>query len=85
MQVDHHDLHHDFPEYQEDIHALKAGDHHFARLFDEYHSMTSAVEHLEEKDVPVDDFTMEGLKKQRVRLKDELYAMLRAHKLGRKG
>lgn len=85
MQVDHHDLHHEFPEYREDIHALKVGDHHFARLFEEYSNITSEVERLEEEDVPVDDFAIEGMKKQRVKLKDELYAMMRAHKLGRKG
>jgi hypothetical protein len=85
MQVDHHDLHHDFPEYHEDIHALKVGDHHFARLFEEYHTVTAEVERIEEADVPVDDFTIEGMKKKRAKLKDELYAMMRAHKLGRKG
>lgn len=85
MQVDHHDLHHDFPEYHDDIVALKAGDHHFARLFNEYHGVTSNVERLEQDNLPVDDFTIEDMKKQRIRLKDELYAMLRAHKLGRKG
>ena len=85
MQVDHHDLHHDFPEFHDDIHALKVGDHHFARLFDEYHSITSKVESLEEVDIPVGDFTIEDMKKKRIKLKDELYAMMRAHKLGRKG
>ena len=32
-----HELHDEFPEYKEKIHALKTGDRHFARLFDEYH------------------------------------------------
>ena len=32
-----HELHDEFPEYKEKIHALKIGDRHFARLFDEYH------------------------------------------------
>jgi uncharacterized protein YdcH (DUF465 family) len=85
MQVEHHDLPHDFPEYKEDIHALKAGDHHFARLFEKYTGITLNVERLEQDDVPVDDFTIEDMKKERIRLKDELYAMLRAHKLGRQG
>ena len=85
MQVDRHDLHHEFPEYHDDIHALKTGDHHFARLFDEYHAATAEVERLEENDVPVGDVTIEDMKKKRAKLKDELYAMMRAHKLGRKG
>jgi uncharacterized protein YdcH (DUF465 family) len=55
MNVEHHDLHHDFPEFKEKIHALKVGNAHFARLFDEYHAATSEVEKLERKDIPVDD------------------------------
>lgn len=79
MHVEHHDLHHEFPEYSQAIHDLKVGNHHFARLFEEYHKITADVEHLEEEDVPVDDFTIEDMKKRRVKLKDELYAMLVAH------
>lgn len=80
MQVDHHDLHHEFPEFAAAIHDLKVGNHHFARLFDEYHGLTAKVEQLEVQDVPVDDFTIEEMKKRRLRLKDELYAMLAAQK-----
>jgi uncharacterized protein YdcH (DUF465 family) len=80
MHVDHHDLHHEFPELSSTIHALKLGNNHFAKLFDEYHVLTSKVEQLETQDLPVDDFTIEGMKKQRLKLKDELYVMLVAHK-----
>lgn len=80
MQVEHHDLHHEFPEFSAAIHALKVGNHHFARLFDEYHALTDRIEELEAEDVPVDDFTIEEMKKKRVKLKDELYAMLVANK-----
>lgn len=80
MHVDHHDLHHEFPELSSTIHALKLGNNHFAKLFDEYHALTSKVEQLETQDLPVDDFTIEGMKKQRLKLKDELYVMLVAHK-----
>jgi uncharacterized protein YdcH (DUF465 family) len=80
MHVEHHDLHHEFPEFADTIHALKVGDHHFSKLFDEYHALTGRVEELESDDVPVDDFTIEEMKKHRVKLKDELYAMLVARK-----
>jgi uncharacterized protein YdcH (DUF465 family) len=80
MQVEHHDLHHEFPEFATAIHNLKIGNNHFARLFDEYHDLTSKVESLETQDVPVDDFTIESMKKQRLKLKDELYSMLVASK-----
>jgi len=80
MNVDHHDLHHEFPEHAETIHKLKIGSTHFARLFDEYHALTSEVEALEDKDSPVADVALEDMKKLRLKLKDELYAMLQADK-----
>ncbi|MDP2824517.1 MAG: DUF465 domain-containing protein [Sulfuritalea sp.] len=80
MNVDHHDLHHEFPEYAEAIHILKLGSTHFAKLFDEYNALTSEVEALEEKDSPVADIALEDMKKLRLKLKDELYAILLAHK-----
>jgi uncharacterized protein YdcH (DUF465 family) len=56
------------------------GSKHFARLFDEYHALTSKVEALEDKDSPVADAALEDMKKLRLKLKDELYAMLQAGK-----
>ncbi len=82
MQVDHHDLHHDFPEMTDAIHALKAGNAHFAKLHSSYQRLTGKVEDLEENDMPVADFTIEDMKKQRVQLKDELYHMLLAFRAG---
>ncbi|HSN63753.1 MAG: YdcH family protein [Azonexus sp.] len=82
MQVDHHDLHHEFPEFNDAIDALKAGNAHFATLFASYHRLTGKVEDLEEHDMPVADFTIEDMKKQRVKLKDELYHMLLAFRAG---
>ena len=80
MNVDHHDLHHEFPEFATSIHALKVGDKHVAKLFDAYHALTSSVEAIEVKDSPVADAALEEMKKHRVKLKDELYGMLQAHK-----
>jgi uncharacterized protein YdcH (DUF465 family) len=82
MQVEHHDLHNEFPEMNDAIVALKASNAHFARLFASYHRLTGKVEDLEEHDMPVSDFTLEDMKKQRVKLKDELYHMLLAYRAG---
>lgn len=76
MNVDHHDLHHEFPEFSQAIHGLKLNSKHFARLFDEYHELTSQVEALETRDLPVGDIALEEMKKQRIKLKDALYKML---------
>lgn len=78
MTVDHHDLVHEFPEYKERIHQLKMDDAHFARLFDEYNDLTNKIEVLENNGVPVADESIEDMKKQRLKLKDKLYAMLTA-------
>lgn len=83
MQVEHHDLHHEFPEFNAEMTALKTSNAHFARLFAEYHELTNEVEKLEKQDIPTNDLTFEELKKKRVKLKDELYQMLVAHKAGK--
>jgi uncharacterized protein len=76
MRVDPHDLHHDFPEFKERIHELKVGNHHFAKLFEEYEHVDKAVRHLEQLDTPTSDKHMEELKLKRVHVKDQLYHML---------
>ncbi|MCS4505960.1 hypothetical protein KBTX_00607 [wastewater metagenome] len=76
MQIEKHDLVHEFPEFRERIHELKMNDRHFARLFDEYHEVDHEVRRIEEgNETPSDDY-VEDRKKRRVQLKDELYAML---------
>ncbi|WP_301100949.1 DUF465 domain-containing protein [Propionivibrio sp.] len=80
MQVDHHELHREFPEFLDVMQVLRTSDSSFSQMFDEYHNLTSQVERLEEEDVPVDDFTIEEMKKVRVRLKDKMYKLLVAHK-----
>ena len=78
MNIEHHDLAHEFPEHREKIHSLKLGNAHFAKLFDAYHLVTKDVERLEGEDVPVSDEALENQKKERIQLKDQLYAMLLA-------
>lgn len=78
MKIDSHDLHDEFPEYVNKINHLKSTDQHFASLYDEYHRVNSEVRSVEEDDVPVSDVIFEELKKKRLKLKDELYAMLHA-------
>ncbi len=71
-----HDLIHELPEYKDKIHELKVSDTHFAKLFDKYHEVTHEVEKIEGgAEITSDDF-LEELKKQRLALKDELFAML---------
>ena len=76
MTIEHHDLHHEFPELKDRIHELKTGNAHFRRLFDEYHELTNSIENMEAEVTPVATHTEEDAKLRRVHLKDELYRML---------
>ena len=71
-----HDLVHELPEYKERIHELKTSDRHFARLFDEYHEVDHEIHRIEEGVETPDDAYLEGRKKLRLHLKDQLLAML---------
>lgn len=82
MHVEHHDLYSEFPDMRDAIDALKAANAHFASLFARYDRLTGKVEDLEEHDMPVSDFTLEDMKKARVRLKDEIYQLLIAFRIG---
>lgn len=84
MHVDHHDIYTDFPEMRDAIDVLRAGNPYFARSMGVYSRLTGKVENLEEHDMPVADFTLEDMKKQRVKLKDELYHFLLAFRAGQK-
>lgn len=71
-----HELAEEFPEHADTMHRLKTEDAHFARLFEEYHEINRAI-HRAETNVEPTDAAHEGeMRKQRMTLKDQLYAML---------
>ncbi len=74
--VENHSLARDFPEHRARIHELKLGDAHFSRLFAEYESLDREIIRVEGGLEHRSDESLEQLKLRRVRLKDELYAML---------
>lgn len=84
MHVEHHDLYADFPDMHDAIDVLKASNPYFARTVGQYSRLTGKVEDLEVHDMPVADFTIEDMKKQRVKLKDELYHFMLAFRSGQK-
>jgi len=78
MLGEKHDLLHELPEYKERIHELKISNHHFAKLFNEYDELDHLVRCCEtEIEVHADDY-VQGLKKRRLALKDELLKILQA-------
>lgn len=75
----HHDLAQDFPELKDDIHAMKMTDAHFRRLAEEYEAVCKELHRAQDGAGVMDDAHAEELKKQRLTLKDDLFAMLRLH------
>jgi uncharacterized protein YdcH (DUF465 family) len=73
-----HELHEEFPDHAEAITALKTQNAHFAKLADSYHEANRAIHRMETNVEPVDDATLENLKKQRLTLKDEIAQILTA-------
>ncbi|MET3354137.1 YdcH family protein [Xanthobacter autotrophicus] len=71
-----HELAADFPEYAEKIQALKLSDAHFAKLSEAYHEVNRQVHRAETDVEPTGDAEIEALRRERVRLKDELFALL---------
>ena len=81
MSVEHHDLHHEFPELNDNIHELKISNAHFRKLYDEYHELTKTIENMENEVTPATTQTEETAKKRRLHLKDELFKMLTGAKI----
>jgi uncharacterized protein len=73
-----HGLHEEFPSAAAAISRLKIGDAHFARLADTYEHINREIHRIEAEVEPASDEALEDLKKKRLKLKDEIAAMLRA-------
>lgn len=70
------DLNHAFPEFVEQMHALRATDGHFKKLYEDYLAIEKALHRIaNEAETPADAY-VEELKKKRLALKDEMSAVL---------
>jgi uncharacterized protein YdcH (DUF465 family) len=74
--------HHDkdrpmFPEYRELISQLKTTDHHFQHLFDRHNELDQQIKNMEAHIVGATHEEIEAAKKEKLILKDQLYAILR--------
>jgi uncharacterized protein len=66
-----------FPEYRDLITELKTSDHHFIRLFDKHNDLDRVIRHKEAHMEPATPEEIETLKKEKLLLKDQLYAILK--------
>lgn len=77
MSLENHSLINEFPHLREQIHQLKMRDNHFARLFHEYDEVVHEVHRIESGGSAVSDDYLEQVKKKRLHLKDQLFALLK--------
>ncbi|GAA5000504.1 YdcH family protein [Acinetobacter puyangensis] len=66
-----------FPEYRTLISKLKQEDAHFSKVFDEHNAIDHEIIRLEQSPVTSGLDDIETLKRQKLKLKDELYVMLK--------
>ena len=67
-----------FHEYRDLITELKQKDAHFTKLFDKHNALDDEIVELEKTNA--DQFAIEAKKKEKLKLKDEIYAVLIKHK-----
>ncbi|NIO43038.1 MAG: DUF465 domain-containing protein [Burkholderiales bacterium] len=77
MYIQPHDVEHEFPEYKQTLQEMKTQDTRLAQLIEEYERLNSEIVDIEENEKPFQDFEFEEMKKRRLKLKDEIYFILR--------
>ena len=66
-----------FPEYRDLITKLKVENTHFANIFEEHNRLDDKITGLTNNPVTSGLDNLDELKREKLRLKDEIYAMLR--------
>lgn len=65
-----------FHEYRDEISALKAKNAHFEKIFEDHNELDKKISNAENGLNPLTDIEIDKLKKQKLLLKDEVYAMI---------
>lgn len=68
-----------FPEYRDLITKLKSEDAHFSRLFDKHNEIDQKIKNQEANIELATQQEVEILKKEKLKIKDELYTILRQY------
>ena len=80
-----HELTDDFPNERDRIRELKRTSPHFSKLADRYHDVNRAIHRMEERIERVADQTEFALRRERMMLKDQLFAMMQPSGFTRAG
>lgn len=63
-------------EYREEITALKTENAHFAKIFEKHNALDDKINDIDAGRAHMDQLELETLKKEKLKLKDEAYAMI---------
>jgi len=66
-----------FPEYRELMTQLKTSDRHFSHLFDKHNKLDQKIQRMDAHAEPSTLEAIENLKKEKLLLKDQIYAVLK--------
>lgn len=67
-------------EYREVISKLKLDNAHFAKIFEKHNELDQKIVDVDEGREHMSDADLDALKKEKLKLKDEAYAMIVAYK-----
>ncbi len=76
MTIENHSLARELPEYKEQIHNLKMSDNHFKNLHNMYNEVDHEIHRIESGAENTSDDYLHEIKKKRLNLKDQLFAIL---------
>ncbi len=67
-------------EYREEITILKTQNAHFAKIFEKHNELDDKIKDIDEGRAHMEQMELEVLKKEKLKLKDEAYAMIMGYK-----
>ncbi len=71
-------------EYREEITELKTTNAHFAKIFEKHNELDEQIAEAENGAKYIDEFELDRMKKEKLRLKDEAFAIILEYKKTKK-
>ncbi len=67
-------------EYRDIISDIKVSNAHFAKIFEKHNNLDQQINNIEEGREHMEQLALESMKKEKLKLKDEAYAMIMEYK-----
>ncbi len=68
-----------FPEHRDLIAKLRQEDAHFLKLFEKHNELDHKIKNMESNIEIATNLEIESLKKEKLKIKDQIYAILKKH------